>query len=237
MKVTEPEDTQRYTDLFNATIQQAVGGAGALMARLVAHVRGALRELEGAAQDRRERDRLTHSRRSLNQCEEALCTRFAEELRNAFNRMSSIERPAPAASLSLHFDQLAGMDAAQVHDHVEAARKHTAVQAAANPALDELNRLVCALLGLQEVHLERNPLRPTVYIDAVTAALAHLPVPLSARQAWMSLMLGALGHELDVYYHDLCADLRDKGVGSAAGLPARAGTSPPRADPGLLTLE
>ena len=237
MKVTEPEDAQQYTDLFDATIAQAVGGAGALMARLAAHVRGALRELEGEARDRRERDRLTHSRRSLNQFEEALCARFAEELRNAFNRMSSIERPAPAVATDLHFDQLAGMDAAQVQEHVESARKQHVAQATANPALDELNRLICALLGLQEVRLERNPLRPTVYIDAVTAALAHLPVPSSVRQSWLSMMLGALGHELDVYYHDLCAELRDKGVGSAAGLLTRARMPAPRPDPTLLTLE
>jgi hypothetical protein len=237
MKVTEPEDAQQYSDLFDATIRQAVGGAGALMARLVAHARGGLRELEGDAADRRERDRLTHARRSLNQFETALCERFSEELSNAFNRISSIERPAPAAAEVLHFDQLAGMDAAQVSDHVAAARVKHAVQAAADPTLGELNRLVCALLGLQEVRLERNPLRPAVYVDALTAALAHLPVPAATRQGWMSMMLRALGHELDVYYHDLCAELRDQGVGSAAGVLPGAPQPAPRAKPALLTLE
>ncbi len=235
MKVTEPEDARQYADLFDATIRQAVGGADALMARLVAHVRASLRELESDARDRRERDRLTHSRRQLNQFEAALCARFAEELRNAFNRLSSLERPSAAPAL--HFDQLAAMDADQVRGHVDAARAQQAVRAVADTTLDELNRLICALLGLKEVRLERNPLRPTVYMDAVTAAVAHLPVPSTTRQGWMSMMFGALGHELDVYYHDLCAELRDKGVGAGAGLLAPPARAAARAEPSLLTLE
>ena len=75
MKVTEPEDAQQYSALFDATIRQAVGGAPALMARLVAHVRGALRELESDATNRRERDRLTHARRLLTHA-------FASEIVN-----------------------------------------------------------------------------------------------------------------------------------------------------------
>ena len=237
MKVTEPEDAQQYADLFEATIRQAVGGARSLMARLVAHVRASLRAQEDEARERRERDRLTHSRRLLNQFETALCERFAEELKNAFNRLSSVERPTAAPVPALQFDRLAGMDAAQVRDQIADARARHSVQEAADAALAELNRLICTLLGLQEVRLERNPLRPSVYVDAVVATLSHVPVPPTSRQAWISLMCSALGHELDIYYHDLCADLRDKGVGAAAGLLARGTDAAPRTDSGLLTLE
>jgi len=236
MKVTEPEDARQYADLFDLTIRQAVGGARSLMARLVAHVRAALRTQEDEARDRRERDRLTHSRRLLNQFETALCERFAEELLNAFNRISSVERPGAAPVPALQFDRVAGMDATQVSDHVENARVQHSVQAAADGTLTELNRLICALLGLQEVRLDRNPLRPAVYVGAVTATLSHVPVPPTNRMAWISLMCGALGHELDIYYHDLCADLRDKGVQAAAGVLARP-DEPPRHRGRLLTLE
>ncbi len=244
MRVTEPEDMQQYVALYKATVAQAVGGAGALMARLVAHVRASLRELESEAGDRRERDRLTQSRRLLNQFESTLCARFAEELQNAFNRISSTERAVPAAPTDLHFDQLAGMDAAQVRQSVATARVQQSVQAAAETTLSELNRLICAMLGLKEVRLERNPLRPAVYVDAVTAALVHLPVPSATRQGWISMMSGALGRELDIYYHDLCAELRDRGVTGAQGaasadgrLATSAAGAPRRTDAGLLTLE
>jgi hypothetical protein len=235
MKVTEPEHAQQYADLFEATIRQAVGGARSLMARLVAHVRGALRSQEDESRDRRERDRLMHSRRQLNQFETALCERFEEELRNAFNRLSSVERPTAAAS-ALSFDRVGGLDAAEVRQHVETARAQHAVQAAADAALDELNHLICTLLDLPDVRLERNPLRPAVYVDAVTATLSHVPVPSANRQSWMSMMCAALGHELDLYYHDLCADLRDKGVGAAGTLLARNAGKAAR-DSGMLTLE
>jgi hypothetical protein len=106
MKVTEPEDAQQYADLFEPPSSQAVGGARSLMARLVAHVRASCATWRPRP-DRRERDRLTHSRRMLNQFETALCARFADELLNAFNRMASLERPDRAARRT-RFDQIAG---------------------------------------------------------------------------------------------------------------------------------
>ncbi len=76
MQVTEPEDAQRHAVLYQATIDHAVRGAPDLMARLVAHTRAALRDLEGRAQERRERERLTASRRMLNQCEAEAISAF-----------------------------------------------------------------------------------------------------------------------------------------------------------------
>ena len=247
MKVTEPEDSLRYTALYQATIQQAVGGAGALMTRLVAHTRSVLRAQEDQAQDRRERDRLTDSRRLLNQFEATLCARFTEELMSAFSRVASVERAAPA----LHFDALASMDESQLRDSVEAARAQQTVHNAADPALAELNRLICAMLGLAVVQLERNPLRPSVYVNALTAAVAHLPVPPPVRQGWTTVVSGALGQELDAYYRILGADVRARGVGSdatpsytTAGGPlvvaeavVSAVAPSPRTDHALLTLE
>ncbi len=225
MKVTEPEVSQQYTALYQATVQHAVGGAAALMARLVAHTRAVLRGREDQATDRRERDRLMDSRRQLNQFEPTLCARFSEELLTAFARVSSTERALPAASPDLHFDQLADMDESQLRQNVEAAR----VQHASNAELSELNRLICAMLGQPVLQLERYPLRPAVYADAVTAALTHLPAPPMARLGWITIMTGALAQELDVHYRDLCARLRPRGVGSAA--PAVVGR-PPGQGPG-----
>ncbi len=113
-----------------------------------------------------------------------------------------------------HFDQIADMDAAQVEQSVENARVRHAVQIAADQALVELNGLICGLLGLKQAQLERNPLRPSVYVDAVAASLAQLPVASAVRQGWLSLMSGALGQELDLYYRQLCVDLRAQGVGA-----------------------
>lgn len=214
MQVTEPEDARHHAVLYQATIDRAVRGAPDLMARLVAHTRASLRDLESRATDRREGERLTASRRLLNQCEADGIARFAEELRAAFARMVALEPPAVVPPGSPHFDQIAGMDAAQVETSVENARVRHAVQLAADQTLRELNALICGLLGLQQVQLERNPLRPAVYVDALAAALAQLPAPPAVRQGWLSLMSGALGQELDVYYRQLCTDLREQGVGA-----------------------
>ncbi len=242
MKVTEPEVSHQYTALYQATIQEAVGGSADLMTRLVAHVRGVLREQEDRAMELRERDRLTDSRRRLNQFEPRLCARFAEELHTAFQRMASVERALPAPSQSLHFDQLAAMDDAQLAQRVSSARVQHAVQRAADAELTELNRLICAMLGLAAVRLEHNPLRPAVYAEAVTAALTHLPVPTTVRQTWINLMSGALGQELGAYYRHLCARLCARGVGPGVAadsrLPGSSVTVPAARQPQpVLTLE
>lgn len=238
MQVTEPEEAQRHAVLYRATIAHAVGGAPALMARLVAHTRAALRDLESRAQEPGERDRLTASRRQLNQCEADAGLRFAEELKAAFDRIATREQTVSVEPGQPHFDQIAAMDAAQVEQSVEKARVRHAVQIAADHALVELNALICQLLGLKQAQLERNPLRPAVYVDAVVAALAQLPVPAAVRQGWLSLMSGALGQELDLYYRQLCLDLREQGVGAikpvlVAALPD---TAPLRSGP-TLTFE
>lgn len=215
MKVTEPEQAQRFARLYKATIDHALKGAPDLMARLVAHTRASLRDMEARASDRRERERLTGSRRQLNQYESDAIVRFADELKTAFVRMAAREPVAQAHSAPPQFKQIAGMDATQVAQSVASERVRHAVQIAADKALAELTELMCALLGLEQVQLEHNPLRPAVYVDALAAALGQLPVPPVVRQSWLSLMSGALGQELDIYYGQLCADLREHGV--AAG--------------------
>ncbi|MEO7937940.1 MAG: DUF1631 family protein [Burkholderiaceae bacterium] len=238
MQVTEPEDAQRHAVLYRATIDHAARGAPDLMGRLVAHTRAALRDLESRAHDTRERDRLTASRRHLNQCESEAEARFAEELTAAFERMASREQIVLVGEGQPHFNQIADMDAAQVEQSVENARVRHAVQIAADKALVELNGLICHLLGLKQAQLERNPLRPSVYVDAVAAALAQLPVPPSVRQGWLSLMSGALGQELDLYYRQLCLDLREQGVGAIkAAKPAQVAQDAAQRSSPALTFE
>ncbi len=226
MKVTEPDKAQRFALLYQATIDHAVAGAPDLMARLVAHVRANLRDLEARATDKQERERHTGSRRQLNQFESDAVARFSDELRTAFVRTAAREPVIVPVAVQPHFDQIAGMNAAQVNQSVESARVRHAVQIAADKALSELSQLICTLLGLEQVQLERNPLRPAVYVDALATALGQLPVPSVVRQGWLSLMSGALGQELDIYYRQLCSDLHDRGVGAHARAEPHADREP-----------
>lgn len=238
MQVTEPEDAQGPAVLVRATIALAVRGAPDLMGRLVAHTRATLRDLETRAYDERERNRLTASRRQLNQCEADLLARFTDELKAAFDRTAARDQVAIGEVGDPHFDQIGGMNAAQVQERVENARVRHAVQIAAGHALMELNGLMCRLLGLEQAQLERNPLRPAVYVDAVATALGQLPVPAAVRQGWLSLMSGALGQELDIYYRQLCEDLRMQGVGAIQAVnPESAAAIPSASEGSTLTLE
>ncbi len=226
MKVTEPDEAQRFAVLYQATIAHAIKGAPDLMARLVAHARASLRDLESRATDKREAERHTGSRRQLNQFESDAMARFSDELKSAFARTAAREPMIAPMAVQPHFDQIAGMDAAQVSQSVESARVRHSVQIAADQALGELNQLMCTMLGLEQVQFERNPLRPAVYVDALATALGQLPVSVAVRQGWLSLMSGALGQELDIYYRQLCSDLHARGVGADARAEPQADREP-----------
>jgi len=212
----------------------------------VAHVRAALRargELALELGELDERERLTDSRRRLNQFEPMLCQRFTEELQTALSRIDSFENPLPAPNPRIKFDQLAAMDDAQIEQRVASARVSHVAEMVADTELAQLNRLICNMLGCAVVQPERSPLRSDIFAQALTASLIHLPVPATLRRSWMALMTAALGQELSDYYGHLSEQLRLRGavLGAAAdGAQPLPDANPARASgqPRLsLTLE
>ena len=245
MQPGDPEVSLHYAALYRASMGQAVLGAPDLMARLVAQHRAALRAQEEQASEGRERDRLQHARRLLNQFESVLCARFSEELTSTFTRMATAERARPGGDHALHFDQVAAMDERQIRRCVEQARARQDHEAASDldPALAELHGALCAHLGLPEFTLSPHPLRTVVFVEAVALAVSQMPVPPLVRQGWITAMGGTLGQALDAWYHDMARALRDQAAGSMPVLPAamaRFVAPPPRpaARPSAqLTLE
>lgn len=73
-----------------------------------------------------------------------------------------------AAALS--FDSLELMGDDQMRESVELMRLQQAVLLQVDGELAELNALICAVQGLRSVQVERNPLRPEVYVRSLHAA-------------------------------------------------------------------
>lgn len=186
------------------------------MARLVIALRLTLRARESAVRELLVRDQFIESRRLLDSSADALRAQYPGALLAAFAEAELNERAAPLAMADLHFDDLELMDEIQVNDNVETARSQQLAMAAADGALAELNRLVCAALGLKTVRPERNPLRPEAYVKALQSLLARTQVPPGTRQDWIRHMCAALGPELAVLYGEMASQLKAQGVVAAA---------------------
>ena len=202
--------------LFHATVAAAAKAGEPLMGRLVIALRQSLGARESAVRELQVRDRLIESRQLLDSSADALCAQYPSALLAAFAEAEATERATPVAMAELHFDDLELMDENQVSDSVETARSQQLAMAAADAALAELNRLVCAALGLHTVQPERNPLRPEIYVTALQAVLTRMQVPASTRQDWVRHMCTALGPELRTFYSELASQLRGQGVVAAA---------------------
>ena len=197
------------------------------MGRLVIALKQSLSARESAVRDLQARDRLIESRILLDRSADALCAQYPGVLLAAFAQAEQADRATPVGMAELHFDDLELMDETAVSDSVEMARSQQLAMAAADGALAELNRLMCAALGLKNVHPERNPLRPEAYVTALHTLLTRLQVPTITRQDWTRHMCAALGPELRALYGELASQLRNQGVVAAAYavLPGPAGNA------------
>jgi len=211
-----PLSSNALIALYRSTLQEAAAGGGVVMGKLVAAARQALNAREAASRDLRERDTLAESAKQLRNCEAELCKRFPKVLLEAFSRPVVAEKAALKTMAEVNFDQLELMDESQVLTSVVHARIQQVVMLAVESSLSELNTLVCATLGLGSVQAERNPLRPEVYISALTETVGQTTASTAQQLDWLAAMGVSLSVELKSIYTKANAKLRAEGVVSAA---------------------
>lgn len=202
--------------LYRSTLQEAAAGGSVVMGKLVEAARLALNAREAASRDVRERDGLAESAKQLRVWEAELCKRFPKVLLDAFGRPVVAEKASLKSVSEVNFDQLELMDESQVLTSVVHARMQQLVLMAVEASLSELNTLMCATLGLGAVQAERNPLRPEVYISALTETVGQTNASHSQQLDWLGAMGHALSAELKALYTRTNAKLRAEGVVSAA---------------------
>lgn len=215
MAVSAPASA-KHQALYQATIQEAVNGGGALMGKLMDAARLILQTRQAATRDLRERDKLEDSVRQLRQWEPALTRHFPQALQASFQKEPAGDQPvASAPVVELEFDQLELMDEVQVLTSVALARVQQVTMLTVESSLNEFNTLICTTLGLGAVNATRNPLRPEIYISALKEVVEQTGLPSSTQLDWLGAMSTALGTELRKLYLALSAQLRGQGVVAA----------------------
>ena len=202
-----------YQQLYRSCMKEAAAQGRTLMKRLVVRARTSLTQRATQTPDLHERNLLTESARILMKHDIALCEAYPQALLAEFAQaIAGDTRKAGALS----FDALELMGDDQVREGVELVRTQQLVLHAVEAELTELNTLVCAVQGLKSVQVERNPLRPEVYVRSLRTVTLESPVPPAVRARWMQHLGEAMGPELARVYRELSDMLKSNGV-SAAG--------------------
>lgn len=204
------------TALYQATLDQVVQSAEAIMGKVLATARQSLKDQSTQARGFGEREHFEQSRRLLENHAQILGERYPQALRTVFVQVTPVGVMAGPLLKDLRFDQLELMDSAQVQERVALARAQQSVQLAADAALTEFNTYICAVMGMTAVQPERNPLRPENFVQALQSLLVQLHMPVVVRLECLQRMSEGLGKELSQLYRTLSAQLQAQGV-SAAG--------------------
>ncbi|HSV34080.1 MAG TPA: DUF1631 family protein [Ramlibacter sp.] len=208
---TAPQNTS-YQALYRACMKEAAAQGRVLMQRMVVRAGDDMARQAATTFDEHEKKLLTEASRTLVKHETALCEAYPQALLGEFAHAiaGDIRKPGP-----LSFDALELMGDDQMHESVEQMRLQQFVAAQVEGELSDLNALVCAVQGLKSVQVERNPLRPEVYVRSLRSVILQSPVPALVRARWTRFLGEALGPELARVYGDLSATLRAQGVGEA----------------------
>jgi hypothetical protein len=123
------------------------------------------------------------------------------------NHPAPAARPAAAAPNTLSL-----MDEAEVSTDVEMSRAVEAIRSVAEFELRELRAFTSALVGDMHVARDTNPLRPDVYVRALWAGAAALPVSRGFPVALLRHAAMPLAKLLRLAYAAACTRLEDAGV-------------------------
>lgn len=206
-----PASPPRYETPFRACIAAAAERGKVLMTGMVERARQSLPQRIALANDVQEREIQQESLRLLMQYEGKLREGFPQALLAEFAAAiaGSTDRESGA---SLSFDSLELMGDDQIQESMEIARAQQATLLAVDGELGELNALISAAQGLKSAQVDRNPLRPDVYVRGLRSVIADTGVKTAVRMRWLSHLGEALGPLLARDYTFLSNMLRDQGV-------------------------
>ena len=219
-----------YQALYRACMKEAAAQGKTLMQRLVVRAGESMPRRAALAPDDHERKLLTDAVRILMKHESTLCDAYPQALLAEFAQAIAGDTRKGG---TLSFDSLELMGDEQMRESVELMRLQQAVALQVDGELAELNALICSVQGLRTVQVERNPLRPEVYVRSLRNIVMQSPVGAAVRARWMLHLGEALGPELARAYTELSQLLRSQGVVEARfnAIPSPESAPPPGARP------
>jgi len=185
-----------------------------MLERLIDDAITRLQEAEKQGRDVQERELVARAWWILTQQRGALVQHFPRRLEHAFHhadtegQTSTLSRLSDSSLLSL-------VDDSEVNDSLESARLIQTLMPVVEQSLSMVDARMSSLIGLDTVHAEKNPLRPSVFVRTLRDLMAEREPDAQVRKLWMQRMATPLGKALCQLYEQVALMLQKANVQEA----------------------
>jgi hypothetical protein len=205
------------------TVARSLGQAAAASARLIEvcvdHAVAQLQEAETQATRGDQRQQIADAWRELLARRSSFSSRFPQLLGGALKAEARGRQPGEGGAQSLadsSFASLTLVDDDAISRSIESSRLAQLLTTALERPLGELDALMSSALGLEVVHPERNPLRPSVFAQVLRDTMAEATPEPAWMSLWLRQMAKPLAHGLDQLYRAQAQFLTQEKVHAAS---------------------
>ncbi len=189
--------------------------APALLQRCVDAAVAVMQSAENASQSVEQRQRLAQAAWSLTQNRSALTRTYPARLRAAMAQADEEQGVTRFTSESTS-SMLQLVDDSAVTESLEAVRLLQNLLPMVEQVLPVLDARMSSLIGLNSVQVEKNPLRPSVFVRELRDLVVELEPDAALRSLWLQHIAPALGRELAQLYEQIALMLQRANVQEAS---------------------
>jgi hypothetical protein len=203
--------------LLQRSFQEAASWSRSALERCLDEVAAALQAAEGSTIKLAERDSYALALSSLQKSRAAWGPQYAKNLLCAFTDTGTDSvfpaqvTPSSHAALGGTISGFAGLtlvDDAQVTQDIEFARLSQQLRLQVDAVMADLDALISAAQGFQNVRPELNSLRPEIFARVLRDLLDSASVETGTRALWLKLLAAPMGRELRAIYEKLIQSLQ-----------------------------
>src|SRR5690606_22159472 len=104
------------------------------------------------------------------------------------------------------------VDDSAINESLEAARLLQALMPAVEQELAMVDARMSSLIGLETVHAEKNPIRPSVFVRALRDLMSERETDIQVRTLWLRHVAPPLARELSQLYEQVALMLQRANV-------------------------
>lgn len=143
-----------------------------------------------------------------------LTSLYAPRLEQAL-RQGDVDSQASALARLSDSSLLELVDDTAVNESLESARLLQALMPVVEQALAMVDARMSSLIGLETVHAEKNPLRPSVFVRVLRDLMSEVEIDAQVRSLWLQHVAPSLARELCDMYEQVALTLQKANVREA----------------------
>lgn len=200
--------------LLDQCFERVLREAPALLGRSLDAAVIILQDAENQGREVVQRALLARAWWNLERQRSHLVAQFPQRLQQAFQHAAH-EGPTSALARMSDSSLLSLVDDSSVNESLESARMLQALMPVVEQALSMVDARISSLIGLDTVHAEKNPLRPSVFVRALRDLMNEREPDPQLRSLWMQKVAAPLAVELSKLYADIARMLQQARVQEA----------------------